>query len=47
MVIIAAHNAILIKPVYLGAGLKKEQKEMYFHINSLLPDVLKPQNRNK
>lgn len=41
MIIIASHNAILIKPVYLDAGFKKEQKEMYFHINSLPQDVLK------
>lgn len=35
MVIIAAHNAIVIKPVYLEVGFKKEQKEIYFHVNSL------------
>lgn len=47
MVIIAAHNAMLIKLVYLGAEFKKEQKEIYFHLNSLPQDVLKSQNINK
>lgn len=47
MVIITAHNSILIQSVYLGAGFKKEQKEIHFHMNSLPQDVIKPQNINK
>jgi len=47
MVIITAHNTILIQSVYQGAGFKKEQKEIRFHLNSLPQDVLKLQNINK
>ena len=47
MVIITAHNTILIQSGFLGAGLKEGQKEIHFHMNSLTQDVLKPKNINK
>lgn len=43
--VITAYNTVLIQSVYLGAGFKKEQKEIHFHMNLLPQDVLKPINK--